>query len=118
MVKKSTWIFRWELKHGKIPQRAVVLLRTGWESRWGDVEAYLGIRGNSTDDTFATNLNYPGFDVSAARYLGVERQVRGVGIDTVGIDPGNSRVKNTFKIYKFYYNSMKVYSFFKIIDLY
>ena len=30
----------WEKRHGKIPAGAIVLLRTGWASRWPDVKRY------------------------------------------------------------------------------
>src|SRR6266851_2936415 len=30
----------WEEKHGKIPAGAIVVLRTGWASRWPDVSRY------------------------------------------------------------------------------
>jgi kynurenine formamidase len=35
-------------------------------------------------------LHFPGISVEAARFLLKERQVRGIGIDTLSCDPGNS----------------------------
>src|SRR5207245_8685865 len=32
----------WEKRHGTIPAGAIVLLRTGWASRWPDRKGYLG----------------------------------------------------------------------------
>lgn len=80
-------IARWEKTHGRIPEHAIVVLRTGWESRWGDVRAYLG------DDTpgDASNLHFPSFGAEAAQLLVKERHVAGIGVDTASIDNGPSR---------------------------
>ncbi|MBW2396458.1 MAG: cyclase family protein, partial [Deltaproteobacteria bacterium] len=32
----------WEAAHGRIPDGAILLLRTGWSDRWSDRAAYLG----------------------------------------------------------------------------
>ncbi|ODM96577.1 Kynurenine formamidase [Orchesella cincta] len=87
-------IMEWEAKNGKIPHGAVVLLYTGWGMRWGDNNAYLGIAENATVDINEfppTYTNYPGYDLSAAKFLAEERQIRGAGIDTISIDPGNTK---------------------------
>jgi kynurenine formamidase len=80
-------IERWEKAHGRIPEHAIVVLRTGWESRWGDVKAYLG------DDTpgDASNLHFPSFGAEAAEFLVRERRTAGIGVDTASIDNGPSR---------------------------
>lgn len=81
---------RWEAEHGIIPEGSVVLLCTGWSSRWKDPGAYLGI-----DRLQPATLHTPGFDLDAARFLAEDRGVVGLGIDTHGIDPGrdvNARV--------------------------
>ncbi|HVO58573.1 MAG TPA: cyclase family protein [Dongiaceae bacterium] len=78
-VKK---IAEWEGKHGKIPAGAIVVLRTGWASRWPDVQRY-----RNTDAS--GKMHFPGFSVEAAKVL-LERKVSGLGCDTLSIDPGNS----------------------------
>ncbi|CAL8102897.1 unnamed protein product [Orchesella dallaii] len=88
-------ILEWEAKNGKIPQGAVVMLYTGWGMRWGDNNEYMGIpEGAKVDlNEFPPSyLNFPGYDISAAKFLAEERQVRGAGIDTLAIDPGNTKV--------------------------
>jgi len=40
---------------------------------------------------FNAKLNSPGFDASAAQYLTAERQILGVGIDTLNIDIGSNK---------------------------
>ena len=76
----------WEAVHGRIPPGAIVLLRTGWETRWGDRKAYFG------DDTpgDATHLHFPSFGADAARWLIEERGVGALGVDTASIDHGPS----------------------------
>ncbi|MHB1740286.1 MAG: cyclase family protein [Actinomycetes bacterium] len=67
-----------EAAHGTIPEGCAVLLRTGWEEHNTDLEAYAGAPGE---------LRFPGFGVEAAQHL-VDRGVVGLGVDTLGIDPG------------------------------
>ncbi|HYC00521.1 MAG TPA: cyclase family protein [Candidatus Limnocylindrales bacterium] len=71
--------------NGPIAKGTIVLIRTGWASRWGDRRAYLG------DDTpgDASSLHFPGLSAEAARYL-ADKGVAAVGIDTASLDPGRS----------------------------
>ena len=76
-----------EMQHGEIASGAIVLLRTGWSSRWPNAEAYLG------DDTpgDAANLSFPSYGDDAARLLIDERGVAMLGVDTASIDYGPSQ---------------------------
>jgi kynurenine formamidase len=74
----------WEAKHGRIPDGAVVLLHTGWDRRWGDV-----LRFQNKDAR--GQMHFPGFGADAAKFLVDQRTVRGIGIDTMSIDYGQSR---------------------------
>lgn len=75
----------WERDNGAIPAGAIVLVRTGWSTRWPDWNAYYG---SDTPQDVGT-LHFPGVSPEAAELL-VERAVAGVGIDTASIDPGPS----------------------------
>jgi kynurenine formamidase len=77
-----------EARRGRIPEGAIVLLRTGWGARWPDRAAYLGTaeRGAAA----VAKLRFPGLDPEAARFLAEERRIDAVGIDTASIDPGRS----------------------------
>lgn len=75
-----------EAKHGVIPAGALVLLRTGWDARWGDRMAYFG----DTTAGDASKLHFPGYGPDAARLLVEERQVAGLGVDSPSIDHGPS----------------------------
>jgi len=74
---------KWEALHGRIPRGAVVLLRTGWASRWPDQARYRNMDA-------AGVMHFPGFSVEAARLL-IERGAVGAGIDTLSIDYGPSK---------------------------
>jgi kynurenine formamidase len=77
----------WERKHGAIPARAIVLLRTGWGARWPDRRRYLG------DDTpgDASRLHFPSYGKEAAELLVRGRKVAAIGVDTASIDHGPSK---------------------------
>jgi kynurenine formamidase len=78
----ATRIEDWEKKHGRIPEGAIVLLRTGWASRWPDVQRY-------RNQDAKGQMHFPGFSVEAAKLL-ISRRVSGLGCDTLSIDYGAS----------------------------
>ena len=77
---------RGRLSTGQSPRGSIVLLRTGWSSRWPDKRAYLG------DDTpgDASHLHFPSYGADAARLL-VERGAAVLGVDTASVDNGPSK---------------------------
>jgi kynurenine formamidase len=77
----------WEQRNGRIPQGAIVLLRTGWSARWPDRKRYLG--DDKPGD--ASNLHFPSYGMEAAELLVKERKVGGLGVDTASIDHGPSK---------------------------
>jgi kynurenine formamidase len=72
----------WESRHGKVPAGAIVLLRTGWASRWPDVKRY------RNQDALG-KMHFPGFSVEAVKLL-LDRKVIGLGCDTLSVDYGAS----------------------------
>lgn len=80
----------WELRNGRIPEGAIVLLQTGWAKRWSDRAAYLGT--SRTGPEAVPELHFPGLDPEAARWLVEARSIKAVGIDTASIDHGQSRL--------------------------
>lgn len=78
----------WEAKHGRIPEGAIVLLRTGWDARWGDRGAYLGTE--LTGPEAVAELHFPGLDPEAARWLVENRDIVALGLDTPSLDYGQS----------------------------
>jgi kynurenine formamidase len=74
-------IVAWEERNGKIPAGAWVLLRTGWSTRT-DPAAFLNVRDDGPHS--------PGFHKSASALLAHDRDVLGVGVETVGTDAGQA----------------------------
>jgi kynurenine formamidase len=74
-------VLAWEGEHGKIPAGAWVLLRTDWSKRQGR-EAFL----NAKED----GPHSPGWTADCLRLLAHERDVLGVGVETVGTDAGQA----------------------------
>ena len=71
----------WEARHGRIRPGSWVLMRTDW-SRRADRESFLNVT--------ATGPHSPGFDAAASRLLAHDRDVLGVGVETVGTDAGQA----------------------------
>ncbi|MEC9243043.1 MAG: cyclase family protein [Gemmatimonadota bacterium] len=78
----------WERTHGRIPDGAILLLRTGWGQRWPDRLGYLGTE--RTGPEAVAELHFPGIHPEAARWITDQRNVAAVGIDTPSIDYGQS----------------------------
>lgn len=71
----------WEAAHGGIPAGAWFLLRTDWSKRQGRA-AFLNAREDGSHS--------PGFTPDAVRFLTTERDILGVGVETVGTDAGQA----------------------------
>ena len=69
----------WEARHGRIPPRAWLLMRTDWSKRT-DAVAY-----QNYDET---GQHTPGPDTDAVRFLVEERDVVGFGSEAIGTDAG------------------------------
>jgi kynurenine formamidase len=76
-----SWIERWEGEHGRIPAGAWVLMRTDWGQRQG-AEAFLNVDESGP--------HTPGFQKEASEMLAHDRDVVGVGVETIGTDAGQA----------------------------
>ena len=85
-----------EQRDGAIPTGAIVLIRTGFSSRWPDAARYLGTAERGADAV--ARLHFPGLHPDAARWLMDNRQVKSVGIDTASIDYGQSTQFETHRM--------------------
>lgn len=74
-------LLAWENEHGRIPAGAWVLLRTGWSKRKGR-EEFLNVG--------ADGAHSPGFHQDCSAFLAKERDILGVGVETVGTDAGQA----------------------------
>ena len=70
----------WEAEHGRIPPGSWLLLRTDWSKR-SNPGAFLNVKEDGPHS--------PGFSADATRLL-IERDVLGVGVETVGTDAGQA----------------------------
>lgn len=82
-VVKVADLEAWEAEHGELPAGAVVLMHSGWAERITDPESY---RNTDADEV----MHFPGFSAEAAEFLVSERDITGIGTDTLSLDPGNS----------------------------
>ena len=77
----KTALLDWEKKHGRIPSRSWVLMRTDWSKR-EDPVAY-----QNYDEE---GQHTPGPDVDAVKFLVAERDVLGFGTESIGTDAGQA----------------------------
>ncbi|GHF13492.1 cyclase [Kordiimonas sediminis] len=73
------FVAAWEDKYGQIPAGSWVLFRTDWSKRTDPV-AFLN------ED--ASGFHTPGWSSEAITFLLEERDIRGIGVETVGTDAG------------------------------
>jgi kynurenine formamidase len=71
-----------EAEHGPLPQGGWLLLRTGWDARAHDQEAFLNVQDGRS--------RTPGPDAECARWLAEEAPIVGIGVETVGTDAGSA----------------------------
>ena len=74
-------VLAWEAEHGRIPAGAWVLVRSDW-SRRADPRDFLNVA--------ADGPHSPGFHRGAVELLAHERDILGVGVETVGTDAGQA----------------------------
>lgn len=74
-------IEQWERTNGRIPRASWVLLRTDWSKRL-DPKSFLNVAEDGPHS--------PGFHADASRLLAHDRDVLGVGVETVGTDAGQA----------------------------
>ena len=76
-------ITNFEQAHGRVPDNAVVFIYTGWDQRWDNYDKYKNADAKKV-------LHFPGFSNDAAKLLAEERNIAGIGIDTLSVDYGMS----------------------------
>jgi kynurenine formamidase len=81
---ETSHVRAWEAEHGPLRQGSWLLIRSGWDRRAHNREAFL----NVTDGVSHT----PGISAACARWLADETPIAGYGVETVGIDAGNAFV--------------------------
>jgi kynurenine formamidase len=79
-------VLTFERRNGRIGRGTIVLLRTGWSSRWPDRQAYFG---DATPGD-ASKLRFPSYGFEAAELLVRDRSIAALGVDVASIDYGPS----------------------------
>lgn len=83
-------VLSWESEHGEVPAGSLVILNTGWHKRFDEPERYVNMDADEV-------MQFPGYGPDSARLL-AERDVAGIGIDTLSIDHGPSKTFATHMI--------------------
>lgn len=78
-----TDILNYESSYGRLPQRAAVFMRSGWDARAGDAPAYAGVGPQGSRHS-------PGFAVETVDWLLEHRSVSCIGVDSASIDAGGA----------------------------
>jgi len=76
-------ILLWEGAYGQLPAGAFVAMNAGWSGRFSDAEAFVNADAEGV-------MHFPGFHPDAASFLVEERNIVGIGVDSLSLDPGNS----------------------------
>jgi kynurenine formamidase len=65
----------WESQFGRIPNGSVVIMRSGFGSKYRNRSAYFGWPAGTEESnpTDTENLHFPGFDPDAVEWLGENR---------------------------------------------
>jgi kynurenine formamidase len=71
----------WEGEHGRIPAGAWVLLRTGWSTKPAT---------RDTSDGKKEASHTPGWSTPCSKFLAHDRDILGVGVETIGTDAGQA----------------------------
>jgi kynurenine formamidase len=70
-----------EADHGQIPPDGMVIMWTGFQERWDRPKAYHNFGPDGL-------MHFPGFSANVTNWLIANRAIGGLGIDTLGVDPG------------------------------
>ncbi len=71
---------------------------SGWDERVKDAKAFINMDGSNT-------MHFPGFSAEAAAFLARERDVIGIGVDTISLDPGKDK---EYKAHKAHYDFQRL----------
>lgn len=95
---------RWEGQHGRIPDRAWVIMYTGIDTKYyPDKLKVLGTEKRG--EAALPELSFPGFSPESISFLIEERNIRGIAIDTPSIDYGKSK---DFKVHRILFAADKL----------
>lgn len=82
----------WEKRYGLLPKGAAVFMYSGWDAKIGDAKAFINMDDSKT-------MRFPGFSVEAAEFLIKQRDVVGIGVDTLSLDAGRDKQYPAHKVW-------------------
>jgi kynurenine formamidase len=77
-------VLAWEKRHGRLPRGAFVAMHSGWDARVADAGRFLNKDASGT-------MHAPGLSESVAQFLVREREIVGVGVDTLSLDAASAQ---------------------------
>lgn len=81
-------LLAWEQENGRIPEGAVIFIRTGYSKYYSDRRRYFGVGNNAL---VPKHMHYPGLHAEAAEWIVRNRLIVGIGIDALSLDAGQSK---------------------------
>ncbi len=90
-------ITNWEKTNGELPQKIIILFRTGYGKFYPNRKEYFGTELKG--DTAIPFLHFPGIDPKTAQWLVDNRNIKAIGIDVASIDYGQSTDFKTHQIF-------------------
>lgn len=84
-------VIQWESRNGIVPPHSFVALRSGWSARWPDPVLMHNADAEGV-------YHFPGWGMSAMRYLCEERNITACGHETTDTDPGISVSRDQFLV--------------------
>ena len=81
-----TWqdLAEWEAKNGRLPDGCCVAMNSGWAQHIANTAKFVGKDSGGV-------MHFPGIQAEAAAWLLKERNVVGLAVDTLSLDPGQSK---------------------------
>lgn len=85
-------VLAWEAEYGAVPEGCLFVCNTGWHRLWSQPDRFMGLHrdgghdGGGHDAGIQVATRFPSYEPEAVRLLVHERGVRGIGIDTHGVD--------------------------------
>jgi kynurenine formamidase len=83
-------ITEWEKEYGKIPANSCVFMYSGWEGKLHSPD-FIGLDKQE-------QKHFPGISKEAALFLVEKREISGVGVDVISIDPGVDHTYQTHRV--------------------
>ncbi|GIY72748.1 uncharacterized protein CEXT_275341 [Caerostris extrusa] len=87
-------LLHWERLTGQSLNQTIVLLKSGWGQKWNNMTAYIG-----STEADINKMHFPGFSEESARWLVENRNIYGIGSETISFDRGAA---NTFPAHQIF----------------